>query len=96
MTTTAIPATTAIAHSALISLVSGQSIQVFTPSDLESGEKVTLERTFDSGATWIPVVDRGYRGVVLKDTVQSQLVNGPGEFRLRKSATAIPIAVYYD
>jgi hypothetical protein len=96
MTTIAIASTTAAANSSTITLVSNQTAHVYASVDLNVGETVTLQVTADAGATWLPVVDRVYRGVVLSDTNQSQMITGPGDFRLVKSATAVATAVYVD
>lgn len=96
MTTTAIASTTAAANSASIILASGAIIHVYASSDLNVGETVTLQVTPDTGTTWIPVVDKELRGTVLSDLAQSQMIHGPGEFRLVKSATASATAIYYD
>lgn len=96
MTTIAIASATAAGNSASITILAGDSIHVYASTDLNVGEQVTLEVTPDAGTTWIPVIDAEYRGVVLSDTVQSQIVSGPGVFRLVKTATAVATAIYYD
>tara|TARA_S200002703_G_scaffold1263_1_gene2214 strand:+ start:14796 stop:15089 length:294 start_codon:yes stop_codon:yes gene_type:complete len=96
MATTAIASQTAAANSGTISLAAGSSIQVYSNPALPVGEVVTLERTPDSGTTWLPVKDNEFRGVVLSGKVHDNTVTGPGDFRLRKSVTATATAVYYD
>jgi len=96
VSTLAISKTNAAGTSGLINLASNTSMQVFSDVGLGAGETVILERSYDSGSNWVRVVDANQRGVVLEDTIQSQIVNGPGDFRLVKSFTAIPTAVYYD
>ena len=96
MTTTAISSTTASAASGSIVLNSAENIHIYSSVDLNVGESVSLEVTPDAGVTWIPVIDQEFRGVLLSDTVQSQMVSGPGTFRLVKTATAVATAIYYD
>lgn len=96
MSTLAIAATTGEGVSGLITVAAGNSIQVYATLDLGVGEAVTLERSYDSGVSWVPVIDERYRGTVLGDHCQSQVVAGPGDFRLRKTPTVNSIAIYYD
>lgn len=96
MSTEAIAATTDAATSGSIVVPSGSSIQVFTGNGLTAlgTEAVRLERS--DGSNWYPVIDQGKRGVVLSPTIKSQTVNGPGTFRLVKTATVDSVAVFYD
>jgi len=96
MSTTAISSQTATANSSAIALGAGETIQVFTDLPLGDNEDVSLQRSYDSGTTWVKVIDSQYRGLVLTSRIESQSVSGPGTFRLVKSATATATAVYYD
>tara|TARA_R110002020_G_scaffold287099_1_gene502596 strand:- start:37845 stop:38135 length:291 start_codon:yes stop_codon:yes gene_type:complete len=96
MTTEAIAATTSQAYSASVTVADGASLNVFVDENLQPGEMVTLERTYNAGANWVEVVDPLFRGVVLNETTLSQIVSGPGVFRLNKTATTASTAVYYD
>lgn len=95
--TTTIAATVAeAASSAPIVLTDGETIKVHASGRLNASEYVRLEESADDGATWSPVRDDKYGGTVLKDTVGTQWVTGPGTFQLVKSPTVAAIAVYYD
>ncbi len=94
--TTVIASATAAADSSAITLVDGQSISVYCVPKLIDAERVRLERSYDGGTTWVSVGDEEYSGTVLTKSVQSQTINGPGVFRLRKSATTSATVVYYD
>ena len=96
MTTVAIVGTTAEGTSGDITLTSSQMIHVYASSPLNPGERVYLEITPDSGSSWFPVENEVYRGTVLRDTIGSQTVGGPGTYRLKKTATEQVVEVYYD
>lgn len=90
----AIASTAAQADSGDITIASGASIQVTTDPRLNEGETVTLLHAPD-GTNFIPCSTPN-GGRVLDRGVQRQQVNGPGTFRLRKSATGTATSVDYD
>lgn len=92
-----IASTTAAANGSVsFSVAAGDTVSVFCDVPLSNFEKVTLQRSYDSGTTWINVVDPAFGGVVLEAGTQTQNVNGPGLFRLVKSKTILATAVYID
>lgn len=95
-TTTAITSQTAAADSAQISIDMGSSVQVYCTPKLRRGESVGLERSTDGGTTWIPVNDPIFGGRLLSGDINSNVIAGPGVFRLVKSQTDKATAVLYD
>lgn len=94
--TTAIAATAAGAESTLISIADGSSIQVHLSQPLAGGEYVAVEHTPDDGTTYSPLQDPKWKGNFLRHGVSRNVLAGPGDFKLVKSATSNAIAVYYD
>lgn len=95
-TTTAISSGTAAASSSTISVADGSSIQVWTsPAQLAGDEWVDVYRE-DSGATVEVRVMEGVAPVRLTSKRPSVVLNGPGEFILKKSETSTATAVFYD
>ena len=93
--TTAITSQTAAANSSSIVVDAGASIQVFCNPRLQAQEKVTLQRSTDEGTTWVDVAEFG-NNIVLNQGIQSNVIAGPGTFRLQKTVTETATAVYYD
>lgn len=94
MATTAISSTANQADSATISIASGASIQVTSDRKFKGDESVILLHAPD-GANFIPC-NTGAGCLILDAGAQRGTVNGPGDFRLRKSATAAAAEINYD
>lgn len=94
MATEAIASTKAQADSATISIASGASIQVTADAKLVGDEKVLLLHAPD-GTNFVPC-DTFNGAVVLDAGINRRQVNGPGDFRLRKTATGAAKSVDYD
>ena len=98
MATELIAAVTAAAVSASINLAGGEQMQVATDgtANLTGGESVVLEYSVDAGSTWLRVRDSEFNGVVLNAGTNRATVNGPGTFRLSKTATSAAVGVWRD
>jgi hypothetical protein len=94
MATTAISSTANQADSITITIASGASIQVTSDRKLQGDESVILLHAPD-GANFIPC-NTGKGCGILDAGSQRGTVNGPGDFRLRKSATAGDAEISYD
>ena len=94
-TTEAIASTTAAGTSSDISVDAETSIQVWTDEPLRHGDTVAVYRT-DDGGSEEAIVNDGAGDVVLKPGRPSVALTGPAVFRLKKSATAVAVAVLYD
>lgn len=93
-TTTAIASDTA-AGSADVVVADGASIQVWTVPNLAVGESVAIYRYDSSDTVEAKVIDKGEAVGVTREC-GNVVLNGPGNFRLKKSVTATATAVYYD
>lgn len=94
--TAAIASTTSAATAAAdIAVDSGASIQIWTAPALADGETVSVFRVSSSSPEDVVRVYEGERPLQVK-LGGSIMVNGPGTFRLVKSATATATTVYYD
>ncbi len=93
-TTEEIAATTSTATSSDISVPDGASIQIWTDLRLVDNERVDIFRT-DGGSVEAPLIEGG-TVVALTKSKSAALINGPGTFRLKKTATTAAKAVLYD
>ena len=94
MATSAIASTTNQADSTTITIASGASIQITSDRKFKGDESVILLHAPD-GANFEPC-NTGNGCVILDAGAQRGTINGPGDFRLRKSATAGAAAINYD
>lgn len=91
---TAITSQDTPATSGDIVVADGSSIQLWTAPALGNEESVTLFRT--DGGSVEEEVREDNNAVALSPKRPSLSLNGPGTFRVKKTATAAATAVYYD
>lgn len=78
-----------------VALEDGASVQVWVYPRLARGETVTAY-SYDSSDTVETEVFENGAVIELNDVHSRIMLNGPGNFRFKKSATATATTVYYD
>lgn len=78
-----------------VSLENGESVEVWTYPRLGKGEQV-VAFSIDSGDTVESEVFEDGQLLEIDRTNSRMKVNGPGNFRFKKTATAAATAVYYE
>ena len=87
-------AAAADSSAAALTLLAGESVQVYAVPRLTGSEQVTLTR--DNGAAYQLALDRYASGVVLNHRCNTETVNGPGKFVFNKTATKVATAILID
>ncbi len=94
-TTTAITAATAAGVSSAIAVADGSSITVWAGSVLGAGESVRGFLT-DGGSNQVLVIEKSGATAEIAGGASCVKLNGPGSFIVKKSATKISTAVFYE
>lgn len=94
--TTLIASNAAAANSSAFTILVNSYVRVFCTPALGPDEVIKLQCSYDGGTSWIDIIDPEHGGVVLQPGTQSQVIMGPGVFRLVKGQTDQAVTVYMD